>query len=329
MHISFVPHIALRKLALKDFLQRLDDEVATVLDSTFEVEIIETNFVPSFDDPNITYDNLDTQKKKCKLLESCVLYVDIRDSAKISAAKQPKTLAKMYSSFVRSMIECARYYGGHVRNIIGDRVMVVFDKEDCFKKAADTAVLMNTVSQYILKKRVKSTDFRCGIGIDHGKMLITKSGAIRHGAEKEFYRTLVWLGRPANTASRLTDLAFKTETWSAPGVRVGNYYPLTNAWHWFDQTYEDFVDKLDPTSSRFLKHQDEYFCSFYKTSLGPHNNTHSPILMTEAVFDGLRTSHPTVDYVRDKLFKKRDINVRDYDGDVYGGDVTFTVAKEI
>ena len=117
-------------MALKDFLKELDDEVKTVNSSEFEVEIIETNFVPSSSDPSITYDNSDTNKKKCKRLESCVLYVDIRGSAQISAERRPKTLAKMYSSFIRSMIACGRYYGGHVRNIIGDRVMVVFDKEN-------------------------------------------------------------------------------------------------------------------------------------------------------------------------------------------------------
>ncbi|WP_211277023.1 adenylate/guanylate cyclase domain-containing protein, partial [Tamilnaduibacter salinus] len=168
-------------MALKDFLKDLDDSVKVVTSSDFEVEIIETDFVPSFSDANITYDNLDTKKKKCKRLESCVLYVDIRSSAKISAERQPQTLAKMYSSFVRTMISCARYYGGHVRNIVGDRVMVVFDKENCFENAIDTAVLMNSVCNNILNKRISSFEFRTGIGIDYGKMLITKSGAIRKG----------------------------------------------------------------------------------------------------------------------------------------------------
>jgi adenylate cyclase len=84
-------------VALKDFFKDLDNEVSTVLDSSFEIEIIDTKFVPNFDDPNITFDNLDTKKKKCKRLESCVLYVDIRNSVKLSAEKQPKTLAKVYS----------------------------------------------------------------------------------------------------------------------------------------------------------------------------------------------------------------------------------------
>jgi len=315
-------------LALKDFFQNIDDEVKTILDSDFEVIITETNFVPNFDDPNITYDNLDTNKKKCKRLESCVLYVDIRGSASISASKKPHTLAKMYSTFVRSMIACAKYYGGHVRNIIGDRVMVVFDKDNCFKNSIDTAVLMNSVCQNILNKRIKSFDFKCGIGVDYGKMLITKSGAIRQGSEKEFYRSLVWLGKPANTASRLTDLAFKTVTWTVPGIKQGNHYPLTDKWSWLDRTLDGFIDDLEVTYTRNLKHKEEYFKSFFKTQLGPYSKTYSPILITKAVWDGLKKSHPNSDYIEKTLFSKREIEVRDYSGDVYGGDVTFTAVKE-
>ena len=96
-------------MSLEDFFKGLDDEISTVLSSSFEIEIIDTKHVPTFDDASITYDNLDSERKKCKRLESCVLFVDIRDSVKLSAEKQPKTLAKEYTSFVRSMIQCARY----------------------------------------------------------------------------------------------------------------------------------------------------------------------------------------------------------------------------
>ena len=73
-----------------------------------KVEIIDTKTVPDFNDPDITYDNLSAGTKRSKRLESCVLYIDIRDSASISAAKRPETLARMYSTFVRCMIPCAR-----------------------------------------------------------------------------------------------------------------------------------------------------------------------------------------------------------------------------
>ena len=189
-------------MSIRTFLENVEDQISTIADTSFDIEVIDTKFVPNFDDSSITFDNLDNNKKKCKRLVSCVLYVDIRDSVKISASKKPKTLTKIYSSFVRSMVSCAKYYGGHVRNIIGDRVMVVFDEEDCFKNAVETAVLMNTVCTKILNKKFsKYTDIQCGIGIDYGLMLITKTGVIKQGTEKDFYRSLVWLGRPANVAS--------------------------------------------------------------------------------------------------------------------------------
>lgn len=315
-------------MALKDFLKDLDDSVKVVTSSDFEVEIIETEFVPSFSDASITYDNLDTKKIKCKRLESCVLYVDIRSSAKISAERQPKTLAKMYSSFVRTMIACARYYGGHVRNIVGDRVMVVFDKEKCFENAIDTAILMNSVCKHILNKRISSFDFRAGIGIDYGKMLITKSGAIRQGDEKEFYRSLVWLGKPANTASRLTDLAHKTENYTIPAIHQGNYYPNIKDWHWQSKPYEQFIDDLEATGSRMLKHKDQHFYTFFKTTMF-HSETHSPILFTKSVFDGFKKARSNADSITNSWWSKKNLDVRDYDGDIYGGDVIFSAVEDL
>jgi class 3 adenylate cyclase len=81
-------------MSLKDFFKEIDLEVGAVLSSDFQIEVTETDYVPSFDDPNITYDDLDNKLKKCKRLESCVLYVDMRDSTKISAAKRPADLLK-------------------------------------------------------------------------------------------------------------------------------------------------------------------------------------------------------------------------------------------
>lgn len=308
-------------MSLVDFLKELDESVKTVNSSDFDVEIVETDYVPSFSDSSITYDNHDTKKKKCKRLESCVLYVDIRNSAKISASKRPQTLAKVYSSFVSSMLSCARYYGGHVRNIIGDRVMVVFDKENCFTNAVDTAILMNTVCQNILNKRITSFEFSAGIGIDHGDMLITKSGAIKKGDEKEFYRTLVWLGKPANVASRLTDLANKEIYTSEQGVKEGLYFPLTNVWNWQDRTYEDFLNSLKTTFSPTLVHSDDYFSSFFLTTINHKTTLNSPILMTEKVYNGFKAARPDSDIVTNNWFSEKKIDVRDCQGKVFGGDV--------
>jgi hypothetical protein len=86
---------------------------------------------------------------------------------------------------------------------------------------------MNTVCKYIINERFKANEVTCGIGIDHGNMLATKTGIRRHGFEQPNYRNLVWLGRPANTASKLTDLANKpAETEPETMVRVAYNMPV-------------------------------------------------------------------------------------------------------
>jgi adenylate cyclase len=315
-------------VSLKEFLTDIDNQVEIVLSSDFEIQIIDTDYVPTFNDSDITYDNLDQKVKKCKRLESCVLYVDMRDSTQISADKRPATLAKIYSSFVKSMIASARYFGGHVRNIIGDRVMVVFDKDDCFKKAIDTAILMNSVNKHILNKRIKNIDFKCGIGIDYGKMLIAKAGAVRRGSETEFYRSLVWLGKPANVASKLTDVANKTTYFCTPDIYQGNYYRNTQKWLWFHRSYDDFIDDLEVTESHNLRHKDKYFYTFIK-SHSYHTASVSPILMTQAVYEGLKKSHSDDESIKKGWWTTQSASVKNYDGSIFGGDVIFPVVKEI
>lgn len=315
-------------MSIKELLEEIDAEVRLAVSSDFQIEIIETDFVPSFDDSNITYYNAQTKIKKAKRLESCVLYVDMRDSTQISANKRPASLAKIYSSFVSSMLQAAQVFNGHVRNIIGDRVMVVFDRENCFLNAINTAVLMNSISQYILNRRIKDIEFRCGIGIDYGKMLVTKAGAIRRGAETEFYRSLVWLGNPANIASKLTDIANKTNTKYFKKVRQGNYYRYIDEWCWINKSYEEFIDSLEPTFSRNLTHKDENFATFYKNSYHL-DSTPSPILITQAVYDGLRREHPTEQTVVNDWWSEESVNVRNYNGTVYGGEIIYIDAQNL
>ncbi|MCP2013989.1 class 3 adenylate cyclase [Deinococcus sp. HSC-46F16] len=316
-------------VALINFLQQVDVDVEIVLAEDYEIEITRTRHVPNFDDPFITYDNLNENKKKCKLLESCVLYVDIRNSASISVSNQSERLAKMYSAFVKNMIAAARYYGGHVRNIIGDRVMIVFDRENCFINAYRTATLMNSIAQHIIDKKIEGIDFKCGIGIDYGQMLIVKGGAIRRGGETEFYRTLVWLGRPANVASRLTDLGNKTVTRKKDMVYQGFHYPLTDKWHWDDSlTPRQFLDKLKPTYSKTLLHSEEYFSSFF---VAPQTSqiTHKPILVTQEVYDGLLAEHANDPIVKAGYFKETSIKIKEYSGRIYGADVIFTAVNSL
>ena len=314
-------------MAIKDILEALDDEVSIIHSSDFDIEITETNYVPTDSDSNLTFENFDSKYKKVKTIETCVLYVDIRKSTKLNLQHYPKTMAKLYSSFIRSMVKAAENYNGKIRNIVGDRLMVVFDSLDCFTNAVNTAFLMNTISQKIINKRFKNNAFTCGIGIDFGKMMVVKCGTIKYGNENSVYKSLVWLGKPANIASKLTDSANKPSTYrTVSGFNVGFHFDsLYDDWSWYFETNEELVNNIEFSYlTPSMRYKSDYFKSFYATTKTYSNNDSTPpILVTKEVYKGFKKANPYDDSIINSWWKKQCRKIPDYSGTVYGSDVTF------
>jgi len=312
-------------MSITTLLDTLEDEIEIIHNSNFEIEITETKYVPNFDDSNLTFENFDTKKKKVKTIETCVLFIDIRKSTSLNLKHYPQTMAKLYSSFIRGMIKAAEYYNGKIRNIIGDRIMVVFDSYNCYTNAVNTAILMNTISQKIINKKFKNNAFTCGIGIDYGKMMVTKCGTIKQGHENANYKSLVWLGRPANIASKLTDEANKDSTSHTKDViRVGFHYPYTDKWSWHNESVYEFKENVDFSySTPNMKYKNEYFSSFFGITESKSNyDSTPPILMTERVYNGYKSENPDTDSIKNGWWSKKSRKISDYNGIVYGGDVT-------
>ncbi len=314
-------------MGLEDFRDSVSEEIQGITSSDFEVVITETDVVPEVNDPNITYPNLVVKQQKCKLIETCVLYIDIRKSTDLSFSHKRSTLTKLYSSFTRVMARCGGYYGGKVRGIVGDRLMVIFDKEACFTNAVNTAILMNSVSKYLLDKHFIHDEVKCGIGIDYGKMLASKVGIIKQGVENTANKSLVWLGRPANIASKLTDQANRTTTTARSVVHEGYYYRNIDKWSWYDTEMPDFLGKLEKTHSPVLKHPDKHFNSFFLSTKWDQKSA-SPILMTKSVFDGFVKTNPNDKSVKGNWWYSQDVSVAGYGDTVYGGDVIFTMFRD-
>lgn len=313
-------------MKISDFHLDLSEEVRTILSSDFNIDVTSTNTVPNSGDPAITFPNLDAKSQGSKLIDTCVLYIDIRRSTQLNLSHKPQTVAKLYSSFVRAMTKCARHFGGHVRGIIGDRVMVIFDTKDAFSQAVDTAILMNSATKYVINKHFNRNEVTCGIGIDAGKMLATKTGVRRKGHEQSNYQNLVWLGRPANIASKLTDVANKdAETIDVLNVSVG--YDYGNGLVWRDESPTTFVMNFIPNDfSPIHPHRDQAFRTF-RTNIQTITlkSATPPILMTKAVYEGLTTARPDAPEIINGWFKKYeyDLSAAGYTGDLYGGDVVF------
>jgi len=304
------------------FRDSVREEIASILSPDFKVIVSHTDTVPSIDDPELTYPNLDTKEQKCKLIETCILHVDIRESTAIGERHQREELVGLYSAFVRAMSRCAAYNHGKVRNIIGDRVMVLFDKANCFTNAVNTAILMNTVAKFVLDKEFKIDNIKCGIGIDYGYMLIAKAGVIKKGEESVSSRSLVWLGRPANVASKLADKANKTETEKKQMIREGCWYESLNQWSWYDFDINYFLGELQITNSPILRHKDENFRTF--TRISKDTSTSNPaILVTDSVFSGYKVANPNANSIVNDWWKKQPFEVSGYRGDIYGSSLEY------
>lgn len=316
-------------MGLKEFKDEIETEVDNTVSSDMNIIVTETKFVPAIDDTSIMNPNYETKEQKCKLIETCVLYIDMRSSTDISSSHRQSTLAKLYTTFVRTMAKCAEYYGGHVRGIIGDRLMVVFDSDQCFRKSIDTAVLMNSAAKYVVNKKFDKNDVQAGIGIDYGKMLVAKAGIVKQGVDNLYNKSLVWLGRPANVASKLTDIANKPRIIDKTIVKEGLYFPLTKKWVWQSCDIKNFVDKLEVKNfTPVLEHPEEYFAAKHTTN---ETTTTTPprILFTKAYYDGLTRECADDESIKKGWWTKRhSLRVAGYSGAIYGGDVFYTIFKE-
>ncbi|MCQ2535246.1 MAG: adenylate/guanylate cyclase domain-containing protein [Clostridia bacterium] len=168
-----------------------------------------------------TIEQLEDNNKTYSIL-AAILFIDIRKSTYLTENSQAKSMVKIYRSFMRMAVECVRKNGGVTRQFLGDRIMGVFidsvDEngnviESAVDKSINAARSLQTVIMYSLNKHLKSKVngkiIECGIGIDYGKVLVTKVGmyGVEQDKEKEDEMDCVWVGNTTNYASKFSDLA--------------------------------------------------------------------------------------------------------------------------
>lgn len=312
---------------LKQLKADVTDEVSTILGSAFSISMTNTDSVPHNSDGAITFPNLDTKTQAVKVVTTTVLYVDMRRSTQLSFKHHPHTVAKLYSAFVRAITRCADKYGGHVRGIIGDRVMILFDQKDCFKNAVNTAILINSVCKYVINAHFKQGEVSFGIGIDYGKMLATKTGVRRHGSAQQSYRALVWLGRPANVASKLTDNANKPEeTIEVTWVDAAHRASLLGGLTYRKVPPHEFVKQFgafNPATNAHL-HNDPTFHSFTTSNEMLVTRPATPaILMTKRVYDGYKAACPAASDIVNGLWELVMHKFADVPDQVYGASLIY------
>lgn len=346
-------------MAVQNLIKEIESDVADVVKTGFEY--INTYVVPNRGDNQLTFEK--NTIKRGKILKSCVLYVDIRDSVSLTEKHQTQTMGRVYSAFSKAIIKIAKYYNGHIRNIIGDRVMVVFPSNNCFNNSVNCAITINHIAQYVIKKAFPYVDFKCGIGIDYGDLRVIKVGIQRNGNEGADNKSLVWVGYPANFASRLTDVANKSinETYfevtrnplnpkaiSHRFIRLSAYNSppilynhksinpfLNNHFNTIrqneplylttEETVEMSIEEFANNMSS-LKDGELYMTGgkFIRFSKKSRQINYSPILITNNVYNGLKQANHQNNTLS-KFWIEQKHQIKNLSNSVYGADLTWQI----
>jgi class 3 adenylate cyclase len=138
-------------------------------------------------------------------LEGTVLYADISESTQLVDGYKPYFAAEVYKAYLHCAAKLVREYGGAITAYDGDRIMAVYLGSYKNTSAVKTALKLNWARRHIINPAIKaqypSVDFQLNhvLGIDTSDLWVTRTGV--RGAND-----LVWIGRSANYAAKLTTL---------------------------------------------------------------------------------------------------------------------------
>ena len=314
----------------KDFFDNINSVINDWKNTSFT--FYPKNYVPGLDDTNLTYGN--GQDKKGVEINTCVLFVDIRDSVQLTKDKQVRTMGKIYSVFTHCVLLAAQNEGGYVRNIIGDRVVVVFPPEDCYKKAVYCAITINHIAS-LINKKFDNFEFKCGIGIDYGKISVMKVGIKKKGTENDDNKGLVWVGYPANFASRLTDCANKefTDVYFSVDGDFYEIHPLQSPILGFRQsgyyrkTKKYPAEKLvsDLSSNAYGQLHLSTCNRVYSITQATDSYTYKSILISDKVYKEYAKAVPDAKDVKEEWWEKQKRKIRDIEFDVWGANLTWSL----
>lgn len=315
-------------MSRKDFFKNIETVIDDWKDTSFT--FISKNDVPGLDDANLTYGN--GEEKKGIEINTCVLFVDIRNSVQLTKDRQVRTMGKIYSVFAHCILLAAEEEGGYVRNIIGDRVMVVFPPDQCFTRAVFCAITINHITK-LINKKFDNFEFKCGIGIDYGRLSVMKVGIKKKGAENDDNKGLVWVGYPANFASRLTDCANKEfiDTIYKVDGEFYEYHYFKNPLLGRDSGYYRKTLEFSPEEFAAKVYLSDYNHNLslssckqvYSIEEEEKKYLYKSILISDKVYQEYAKSAPEAKDIKNCWWKKQTRKIRDIDFDVWGASLTW------
>lgn len=138
-------------------------------------------------------------------LEGTVLYADLDASTNLVDEYTPFFAAEIYKSYLHCAAKIIRSEGGVITSYDGDRIMAVYIGDYKNTSAARTALKINYAVNNIINPAIQNQyknnyTVKQVVGIDTSPLFVARTG-IRGSND------LVWVGRSANYAAKLTTLS--------------------------------------------------------------------------------------------------------------------------
>jgi class 3 adenylate cyclase len=150
-------------------------------------------------------------------LTGTVLYADLSQSTAMVLAKTPEFSAEIYKTFLHCCGKIIRAFNGSITAYDGDRIMAVYLGNYKNTNSVKTGLKIHSACRHIIQPALKQQypnsafELKHTVGIDTSTLFVARTG-VRGDND------LVWVGRAANWAAKLSDLPDTHPTWITKAV---------------------------------------------------------------------------------------------------------------
>jgi class 3 adenylate cyclase len=185
----------------------IDDALDLYADSTtYEIrnELPDTNNIPSSKKP----------RHWLQINDVICVFVDMKHSTQLSAARHPKSTAGIYQLFTGTAVRILDYFDPPYIDVRGDGAFALFNPSQLYTALAAAVTFKTFVFQEFTPKVKDKTGLELGahIGVDQATVLVRKIGMSPHKNRTD-RQNEVWAGKPVNMASKLAAMGELGELW--------------------------------------------------------------------------------------------------------------------
>lgn len=162
--------------------------------------------------PNVAEIPGEGSAKWLKIKDVICVFVDMKNSTKLSATHHAGTTGRSYTLFTGTAVRLFKEFGASYIDVKGDGVFALFNSNKVHAAFASAVTFKTFIQEEFTTKVTNKTNVDTGvhIGIHQATLLVSKIG-LRKSASRGDMHNEVWAGKAVNMASKLASLSDSNE----------------------------------------------------------------------------------------------------------------------